>query len=106
MELSLGLFRDAVQETPLTAAVWKAPAHRASPWPFGMRSIAVTFAVLLLAIVPVYREKQNKARAEEMAKQDAALLSQVESEIGESVPHPMQPLAKLVSYQSSQEGTK
>jgi hypothetical protein len=105
LQISLGLFREAVQETPVTAAVWNAPPRR-PPWAFPLRSIAVTFAVLLLVIVPVYREKQLKSRQAEMLKQDAALLSQVESELNESVPHPMAPLSKLVSYQSLKEGTK
>lgn len=109
IEGSLGLFRDAMQEAPVTAAVWKVPARR-SPWAFPLRSIAVTFAVLLLAIIPVYgpvyRDRQVKAREAEARKQDALLLSQVESELNESIPEPMQPLAKLVSYQNPQQGTK
>jgi len=105
MQVSLGLFRDAMQETPVTAAVWKAPARHSS-WYFPLRSIAVTFALLLLAIIPLYHERQTKVRQAEMLRQDAALLSQVESEINESVPHPMEPLSKLVPYQSPQQGTK
>ena len=62
-----------------------------------MRVALAAAAALLLVAAPVYRQHQ---RAIEMARQDEALLEQVQTEISRSAPEPMQPLEKLVAWNS------
>lgn len=65
------------------------------------RAVAMRFALAaaaaLIVAAPVYRHHQ---RAIEMARQDEALLEQVQTEISRSAPEPMQPLEKLVAWNS------
>jgi len=64
---------------------------------FTMMRVALAAAAVLLVAAPVYRQHQ---RALEMARQDDALLEQVQTEISRSAPEPMQPLEKLVAWNS------
>ena len=50
----------------------------------------------LLVAVPVYRHRQQTREAALTAAQDEILLQQVERELSQSVPSPMEPLAKLM----------
>jgi maltooligosyltrehalose synthase len=59
--------------------------------------VALAAAAVLMVAAPVYRQHQ---RAIEMARQDEALLEQVQTEISRSAPEPMQPLEKLVAWNS------
>ncbi|MGA2272931.1 MAG: hypothetical protein ABSH00_05205 [Bryobacteraceae bacterium] len=59
--------------------------------------IALAAAAALMVAAPVYRQHQ---RALEMARQDEALLEQVQTEVSRSAPEPMQPLEKLVAWNS------
>lgn len=61
-----------------------------------MRIALVAAAVLMIA-APVYRHHQ---RTIEMARQDEVLLEEVHAEVSQSVPEPMQPLEKLVAWNS------
>ena len=61
-----------------------------------LAAAAVLVAVLMVA-APVYRQHQ---RALETARQDEALLEQVQTEVARSAPEPMQPLEKLVKWNS------
>ena len=58
---------------------------------------ATVFAAALLVAAPVYRQHQ---RAIDIARQDEALLEQVQTEVARSAPEPMQPLEKLVKWNS------
>lgn len=62
---------------------------------FTMMRVALVAAAVLLLAAPVYRHHQ---RALEMARQDEALLEQVQTEVSRSAPEPMQPLEKLVAW--------
>jgi hypothetical protein len=64
---------------------------------FTMVRVALAAAAVLLIAAPVYRQHQ---RTVEMARQDEALLEQVQAEISRSAPEPMQPLEKLVAWNS------
>ena len=111
LEAPLKMFRQAVQDGAVPQLAWQPVASRASIWSLGLRWTTAGALALLLAGVPVYRNRvqQTKLREAEIAKQDAALMAQVEQEILEPIPQPMQPLTKLVSYNpptSQEKGTK
>jgi hypothetical protein len=63
----------------------------------GWWRVGLAIATLWLAIaVPVYRHHQETQQAALTAVQDEALLQQVDRELSQSVPAPMEPLAKLM----------
>ena len=94
LEEVLGQFGSSARSVAAPAAVWN--IRRSVPWP---RWMAVAAAVALLALAPVYREHQARQRAA-MEQQDAQLLQQVDTEISRSVPGAMDPLMKMVSWNS------
>jgi len=111
-EGTLSQFRGAVHEwseQQSTQTVWKAGA---SPrrWTFQpMRWALAGVALLLIAAIPVYRNVQEKQRAAEqarveMAQADAALLEQVDAEISRPVAPTLDPLVKLVAWDSTATG--
>jgi len=65
-------------------------------WP---RLAAAAAALALLVAVPLYRQRQEQQR-ELRAQQDAQLLQQVDAEISQAVPDAMDPLVKLMSWNS------
>ncbi len=68
---------------------------------FGMMRLAVAATmVVMLAGVPLYLRDSARERAAELARKDEALLEQVQTEVARSVPEPMEPLTKLVSWSS------
>ena len=92
-EAVLGQFRSSARSISTPAPVMR--ARRPALWP---RWVAVA-AVALLALVPVYRQRQARDRAA-MEQQDAQLLQQVDTEISRAVPGSMDPLVKMVSWNS------
>jgi hypothetical protein len=112
LEAALGLFRGSVRhwsgrqsraEPPAIASILPArPSSRIQP----MRWALVAAALLVLAAVPIYRNVQDRQRQAEIARADALLLEQVDAEVSRVVPRPMEPLAKLVSwdFSSTDEG--
>lgn len=93
----LALFASAVrnwgeEQMGPVHATWRAtPAHR-----WGWRVGLAIATLWLLIAVPVYRHRQATEQAALTAAQDEMLLRQVEREIAQSVPAPMEPLAKLM----------
>jgi hypothetical protein len=63
-----------------------------------MRLAALAAMLAILAGVPLYLRDRAGRRAIERARQDAALLEQVQTELSRSVPEPMEPLTNLVSW--------
>ncbi len=59
--------------------------------------VVLAAAAALMVAAPVYQHHQ---RALEMARQDEVLLEQVQAEVSRSAPEPMQPLEKLVAWNS------
>jgi hypothetical protein len=59
--------------------------------------VALAAAAVLLVAAPVYVQHR---RALEAARQDEALLEAVQTEVSRSAPEPMQPLEKLVAWNS------
>jgi hypothetical protein len=84
-----------------TPAEWLTPEKTAPVarrrWRLAAIGLALAAAALLLVAVPVHRQHQ---RALEMARQDEALLEAVQTELARSAPEPMQPLEKLVVWNS------
>ena len=107
MEAALGLFRGSMRhwssrqsraEPPAMGSIL--PVRRGS-WAQPLRWALVAAALLVLAAVPVYRNVQERQRQAEIARADALLLEQVDAEVSRAVPRPMEPLAKLVSWDFS-----
>lgn len=73
--------------------------NRIHPWHIRWALAAV--AVLLLAMVPIVRNARHRQSGGKMAQADAQLLEQVSTEVSRAVPRPMEPLLKLVSWDSS-----
>jgi hypothetical protein len=84
-------------ETPV---LWPQPATAsARPWRrVAAWGVALAAAALLVA-APVYQHREHQ-RALEIARQDELLLEQVQTEVSRSAPEPMQPLEKLVAWNS------
>ena len=112
MEAALALFRGSVRhwsdghsraEPPAIGGIL--PARRGS-WAQPLRWALVAATLLVLAVVPVYRSVQDRQRQAEAARADALLLEQVDAEVSRTVPRPMEPLVKLVSWDfSSTDGS-
>jgi hypothetical protein len=103
LESAISMFRDSVRDCgelygpPKLSLPSKAWSVRPSRW------ASVAAALLLLAAIPIYTNSRDRRRQAEMARADAALLEQVDAEISRAVPAPMEPLVKLVSWNSGSE---
>lgn len=96
LEAALSDFREAVGN-------WSAPPERIAerrPRHAGRWALAAAVAIVLAAGPIVYRHQRHEA---EMARADAALLEQVDAEVSEAVPSPMEPLVQMVSWSSASE---
>jgi len=87
--------------TPAARPELLAPLARRRQRIAGMR-VALAAAAALLVATPVYYRHQ---RALETARQDEALLEQVQSDLSRSAPEPMQPLEKLVAWNPAAGGS-
>jgi hypothetical protein len=111
----LELFRDSVhalgEDRPVNREAdfaWMAPAREVI-WSTPMRwrfpilrwATGAALALLMLGAPAMYWNKQTQLRDAERARQDAALLESVNSELSRSVPQPLEPLDKLVSWSPS-----
>jgi hypothetical protein len=104
-EEPLALFRDAVraisEQRGARVIVWSTPSRWRMPilrWAAG-----AALALLMLGIPVLYWNKQTQLREAERARQDAALLDSVNSELSRSVPQPLEPLDKLVAWKTATE---
>lgn len=110
LESSLSRFRDSVQ-------AWSARQSASRPHAWGLadalrpfpshrlRLLLAMAAMVVLAVVPLYRGAMERQRRHaEMAREDAILMERVDDQISRSVPASMEPLAKLMS--TSSEGDK
>jgi len=91
MQSALAEFGDAVRGMERAAKPLVA-VHRARPLRWGW----AVAALLLLAAVPIYREDQQ--RKAERARADVALLEQVDVQVSRAIAAPMEPLAKLMTW--------
>jgi hypothetical protein len=83
---------------------WSGRQTGIKPWRDGRRAQSLrwalaTTAILLLAAVPIYREIQQ--RKVERARADAALLLEVDTEVSRAIAAPMEPLAKLMTWEEN-----
>jgi hypothetical protein len=62
--------------------------------------------VLMLAVIPIYRDAQHKQREAALAQADAILMEQVDDQLSRAVPTPMEPLVKLVPWSSEENNTE
>ncbi len=88
-------FRSSVRSVPAPAPVWR--ARRTAAWP----RLAAVAAVALLLLVPWYREREARRRAV-IEQQYAQLLQQVDAGISQAVPDAMDPLVKMVLWNSNE----
>jgi hypothetical protein len=98
LESAIGEFRGAVRhwrDVPPPVYARAVRPSRAGRWVLAAAALALAIAA------PVYRHRQEAA---ETARADAMLLEQVDAEVSQAVPRPMQPLVPLVSWNSSNEG--
>jgi hypothetical protein len=72
------------------------PVLRARP----LRWVWIAVTVLLLAAIPMYRE--DRQRKAERARADGALLEQVDTQVSRAIAAPMEPLAKLMTWNQNQ----
>lgn len=96
--------RFAEQQPALAERNWQAAAARQHR----TRSLVWTCAVLallLLLAAPAYRIRQQQQR-ELQARQDQALMQQIDENISSAVPGAMEPLAKLAAWNSTQNSTQ
>jgi hypothetical protein len=77
-------------------------AARRGPSRVWLRWPMLTAAVLVLSVAPVYKTVRDHLRAAQ-ALADAQLMEQVDREVSEAVPAPMEPLAQLVSWGPTQQ---
>lgn len=92
----LAQFRESAQWVPVPAP--EVRSRRPVLWP---RLVAVAATVLLLLAIPVIRQREAQRRAL-VEQQDALLLQQVDAEIAQPVPDAMDPLVKLVTWNSNE----
>jgi hypothetical protein len=96
-------FRDSLRD-------WSAGQAGSSPRPVWLtegprgahrlRWALVAVAMILLAAIPIYRSRERQRQAD-TSLEDAVLLEQIDAGVSRSVPAPMEPLAGLVSWDST-----
>jgi hypothetical protein len=112
LEGSLSLFRGSVRQwSDRQSSVPDPAAWKAAPMRTGFAGqprlwALVTAMALMLAVVPIYRNAQEKQRQAELAQADAVLMEQVDDQLSRAVPAPMEPLVKLVPWSSEENNTE
>lgn len=99
LETALSRFRGSVRqwsERQGSAGTLQAaqPRFRWTP----ARWALAAAALLLVATVPVYRSTRHPQAGPKLAEADVLLLEQVDAQVSQAVPRPMEPLLKLVSW--------
>jgi hypothetical protein len=69
-----------------------------------LRWAAAAAVVLVLGVIPVYRNTQQRQREAEQAKADALLLEQVNAGLSRSVPRAMAPLLDWAPANAANQG--
>ena len=98
LESALTAFGGAVRDAGARQSVVKPlrDGRRARP----LRWVLVAATALVVAAVPIYRQDQQ--RKADRAKADAALMEQVDAEVSRAIARPMEPLAKLMTWDEKQ----
>jgi hypothetical protein len=99
----LSEFRDSLRH-------WSAAQGGSAPTPVWLterprgahrlRWALVAVAMVLLAAIPIYRNRERQRQAD-ASLDDAVLLEQIDAGVSRSVPAPMEPLTSLVSWSST-----
>jgi hypothetical protein len=104
LEPALAEFRGAVREWSAALEPARATDFRRRQWATRLRIAAAAGLAMALLAVPVYQKaRHDRERAIELAKQDDALLKQIDADLSRRTPVAMEPLMELVSFPS---GTK
>lgn len=98
---SLDAFRTSVHEW--SAAEIAGVRFAAARHSFGRNQFAPALAAILLCVLIVFLAQRFRSGSSDQASADAALLNRVNSEISQSVPGAMEPLAQLVSATDDKE---
>ena len=88
LEETLVQFRGSVRSLTVPPAAWKT----ARPQP--LRWVLAVATLFILAAVPIYRNFADR----QQARADAILLEQIDAALSRTVPAPMEPLTRLVSW--------
>jgi hypothetical protein len=104
MEAALSLFGRSVRDwsqrhNPAFRNVWS--AERARLRTQGLRWALAGLTLLLLAGIPIQTIRESRQRDARAAQIDTALIEQVDAEVSRAVPAPMEPLARLMTWDSS-----
>jgi hypothetical protein len=105
LERALGHFRESVRGWSDRESERALAKMRAAPRAGWFRWPVLATVGLVLSAVPVYKTVNDRQQAAQ-ALADAQLLEQVDREVSEAVPSPMEPLAQLVSWGPSQVGSQ
>ena len=87
-EETLSQFRGSVRSLTVPPAAWMPAPTRPLGW------VLLVAALCVLTAVPIYRNFADR----QQARADAILLEQVDAALSRTVPAPMEPLARLVSW--------
>jgi predicted anti-sigma-YlaC factor YlaD len=104
LESALAQFRTAMREPAgfVPPPAWRQPEPRPALWFSWPRLVLTATALLVLVAVPVTWRVRNHERAREQAAlADSRLLESVDAAISQAVPHPMEPLVSLATWNSS-----
>lgn len=102
LSAALASFRGAARhwsEQQMRPSLHAKPA-RVAPGAPRLRWALLVAAVLLLALVPMYMNRVGRQQRLARTAADEALLEQVDAEVSQSIPSPMQPLMQLVPWAS------
>lgn len=100
MEAALAEFGGALRRCAAPPAEFPRTARRA---PRMARRVLAAAGLAALAAAPAWRYRRAQERVE-AARADAILLEEVDAEVSEAVPGPMQPLLPLVSWNPKNDG--
>lgn len=107
LESALGQFRESVrgwsdQRSPAALQKVRAREARRGPARVWFRWPMLAAAALALSVAPLYKTVHDRQLAAQ-ALADTQLMEQVDREVSEAVPTPMEPLAQLVSWDSTSQ---
>jgi len=103
-EAALGQFRGSLRVWSSRQEHRKAAAHWAAPagfWNWGGRLAAVAAVLLLAILVPQYKGPRQPKAATVIAQADVQWLNDVDSGVSRAAPQAMEPLLKLVAWDTS-----
>jgi hypothetical protein len=107
METALGLFQRSAKDwsrerSPEFRNVWSIEGARRGVRTLALRWALAGLTLLVLAGIPIRTLREREQREARANQIDAVLLEQVDAEVSRAVPAPMEPLARLVPWGSTE----